>query len=286
MRRAATVMMVRPAIDETFEVLMLKRSKDLTFVGGAYVFPGGKVDVADGSPEILARCDGLVEADARRALGVDELGVAHYVAAVREVFEEAGVLIGSTDGVGKLPALTELPPVGDDLDLARGHLLEGSWTFLDVLEYLGVRLSLDRLFYVAHWVTPEPVPKRFDTRFFVVSVRRNQKAREDASETVEHCWISPSAALDAYRAGELPMVIPTVRSLEYLASFGELDQLLQNARETTFVPAIMPRLMRTDHGIEVVTPDDPRYGDVVPIVLEGGEGLSVAPTVPTDRSET
>ncbi|NNN15819.1 MAG: NUDIX hydrolase [Acidimicrobiaceae bacterium] len=263
-RNAATVMLLRQD-GAVMKVLMLKRNLNLEFVGGAYVFPGGKVDSGDYLPAILERCDGLDDQAASVNLGVDSGGLAYYVAAIREAFEEAGVLVGSKPD-GSMPSKA-------DLDSARERLLAGEADFQSILESLDIRLSVSELNYFAHWITPEGPPRRFDTRFFVARAPEGQVGQHDMSETVSSVWISPLDAIKAAHEHTLEIILPTMRNLMAIGRFSHVEEVIDAARSAQSVDLVVPKLIRDSDGLRILLPGDPGYDDGQPAHMAPGESL-------------
>ncbi|MDE3008265.1 MAG: NUDIX domain-containing protein [Acidobacteriota bacterium] len=255
-RPAATILVLRDR-DQGFEVLMLRRNLRSDFVGGAYVFPGGGVDPGDASPRTHARILGLSDAQASRRLGLVSGGLAYYVASVRELFEEAGLLL-ACDASGQSVATSTA--LARALSHEREALNAGDLEFVDLLEREDLYVDATALRYLAHWVTPVGPPRRYDTRFFVARAPADQVAAHDQGETVAHRWLRPRDALEAHRRGEFEMIFPTVRNLEALIQFSRVDQVLEYAEGLDAIPRIEPQLVE-------------RGGVVVP-VIEGEEGPS------------
>ncbi|MDE3065077.1 MAG: NUDIX domain-containing protein [Acidobacteriota bacterium] len=246
-RPASTLLVVRDA-EAGAEVLMVRRNLQSDFVGGAFVFPGGAVDPSDAT---MTRVAGLSEADADAVLGV--VGArAYFVAALRELFEEAGVLV-ARDGRGA-PLVVDLAP-------ARRELNAGRLGFDEVLEREGLWLDLSGLAYLAHWVTPVGPPRRYDTRFFVVRAPAGQEAAHDDAETVAAVWVRPLDALAAQARGEYEMIFPTIRTLQSIAHLGAADEVLAFARSQRRVERVEPRLIERDGSVRVVVPGDEGYED-------------------------
>ncbi|MGO9342866.1 MAG: NUDIX hydrolase [Acidimicrobiales bacterium] len=273
-RDAATVMLVRDEADG-LEVCMLRRHLDSDFVGGAYVFPGGKVDDADRSELARTVCAGRTDLQASELLGIDEGGLAFFVAALRECFEEAGILLaypaGATGG--------DLYRPSDDaaesrLARFRAEVNAKRVGFLEACERARVLLAVDRVLYFSHWITPEPAPKRFDTRFFVACVPPGQTAIHDDYETVETVWIRPREALDRNDAGEFDLIFPTVKNLEAISRFSTSDALLAAAAAVEHVPAVLPRVISDGHGARIVLPGDPDYENAVGTWVPAPSGLT------------
>lgn len=245
-RPAATIVLLRDGHSGP-EVLLLRRTRSSGFVPGAYVFPGGRVDREDASPEVVAHLDGLDAEGAARRLELpdaDPPALAFYLAALREAFEETGILVGR-DSQGTAPPTAQEDPAVDAL---RDDLMEDRVTFAQTLERLGCRLDGAAVEYLAHWITPEPEPRRYDTRFFAAKVRVGAHAIIDPREMTDAVWLTPDDALRRNHEGTLPMVFPTIRTLEDLGGFPSVDAILADLGSRT-IPAILPRLVVTPTGI-------------------------------------
>ena len=261
-RAAATVMLVRDATDGPragqLEVLMVRRNLNSDFVGGAYVFPGGSVDLADGGAEAEAACAGRSDAEASALLGVPSGGLAYWVAVVRETFEEAGLLLAERPGGPPLLA-------GDAAEEARfvserAAVNAGTRRFLDLCRDERLLLGVGDIHYFAHWITPRGAPRRFDTRFFVAAAPPGQRAAHDAGETIAEIWISPHEALAQHRAGTIEIIFPTIRNLQAIGRFDTAAALLDAAAEASgAVPTIEPRVVADGNGMRIVLPGDEAY---------------------------
>jgi 8-oxo-dGTP pyrophosphatase MutT (NUDIX family) len=275
---AATVMLVRDDASGALEVFMLRRNLKSDFVGGAYVFPGGGVDDHDRFADLEAVCEGRSDTEASGQLGVDAGGLAFWVAAIRESFEEAGVLL-AYDG----PDLIRF----DDPDRAarfaahRAEVDQGASRLIDVCRSEGLRLAVDTMYYFSHWITPEGPTRRYDTRFFVARAPAGQVPLHDDREVIANLWIRPSEALAAHRAGEFEMIFPTVRSLIAIERFASANDLLAAAAAIGEVPAILPRIVEDQGGLRIVLPGDPGYDDLVSASLPDGVSLTqLQPSTP------
>lgn len=225
-RPAATVMLVRDAPE--LEVFLLRRTPRASFVAGHYVFPGGGVDPQDADPELVARCVGLDDAAASALIGVERGGLAWWVAAVRESFEEAGVLL-ACDATGA-PVDVADPRAAADLRAARRALQRRELAFADLVAARDLRLDAGALVPFSRWVTPEVSPRRFDTWFFVAAAPAGHDYRHDDGETVASEWLTPAAALARAAAGDLPIILPTELTLGALGAFAGTAELLAAAR--------------------------------------------------------
>ena len=251
-RPAATILTLRDA-PGGFEVLMLRRNLNSDFVGGAYVFPGGGVDARDASPLAERWTNGLSDAGASSRLGLASGGLAYYVASVRELFEEAGLLL-VCDGTGKL--LTTSEASARSLAKDRRALNAGTLDFFDLLEREGYYVHASALHYMAHWVTPLGPPRRYDTRFFVALAPSDQVAAHDEEETVAHQWLRPHEALAAQARGEFEMIFPTISNLAAIADFASVDEVLHYVDGLQDIPRIEPRLVERDGKIVPVIGDE------------------------------
>jgi glyoxylase-like metal-dependent hydrolase (beta-lactamase superfamily II)/8-oxo-dGTP pyrophosphatase MutT (NUDIX family) len=254
LRSAATIVVVRDG-DRGMEVLLLRRverSGDRS--SGAFVFPGGTLDAADKA--LHSCCAGLDDTEASRRLGVPEHGLDYYVAAVRECFEEAGLLF-ACDASGQVAALSQS---GEELAALRASLCDGAVSLQALCGQLELKLAVDRLAYYSHWLTPPGLPKRFDTRFFVAEAPPGQTASFDNLETLEHRWIRPADALDA--ANRLSLPNPTRHTLQSMAAFSSAHAFIEHTRQLPRIERIMPRMGHGNRGPRPVMPSEPAYGEI------------------------
>ncbi|HEX6135600.1 MAG TPA: NUDIX domain-containing protein [Longimicrobiales bacterium] len=237
---AATAVLVRYEAGRP-EMLLLKRHRASGFVPGAYVFPGGRVDPADHDPELLDMLGPLPRGPAG----------GYWTAAVREVFEETGVLLARSDA-GESCRDADSDPV---LARWREELLGGSATLLDVLRAERLRPYISRMVYCSHWITPVAEPRRYDTRFFLAELPTGSTVTVDAREMDDAVWVTADDALERFQRGALPMVFPTVKTIQLLRPYATVDEMLEAFRGAD-VPAVLPRLVRTDEGIGIVVSDE------------------------------
>jgi 8-oxo-dGTP pyrophosphatase MutT (NUDIX family) len=254
-KEAATVIIMRPeagAGDGPFEVLMVHRHPDSAFVPECYVFPGGCIDEEDCAPELLPYCRGRDRETALRILGDmpnAELACGAWVAAVRETFEETGILLAHT------------PVPQDRRAFLRRRLLAGEKNFNELVREERLVLACDRLEYFAHWITPEFLPLRYDVRFFVTRAPEDQSACPDGVELTGHVWITPRRALTEYAADRFPMVLPTIMTLRELAAYRSIEAVLAAAPGKK-VPAILTKVdTRNDRLVEIM-PDGTVFSPV------------------------
>jgi 8-oxo-dGTP pyrophosphatase MutT (NUDIX family) len=227
-RDASTVVLLRDR--DGLETYLMRRASTMAFAAGMYVFPGGRIDDADCDVEVP--WSGPIP-DAARMTASQRQARGLLVGAVREVFEETGVLL-AVDAAGRTP--DEDNAWEDD----RARVAESSAAFAHVLDRRGLRLDPDLLPLWTHWVTPEIESKRYDVRFFVAAVPPGQSARDVSGEADHVSWMSPGAALHDYSLGRLPMLPPTVATLADLAALPDVASVVGSAAARDIRP-LMPR---------------------------------------------
>lgn len=245
-RPAATIVLLRNG-GGGMEVLLMRRHRRSGFVPGAYVFPGGRVDGSDAAPaavELLADLTPDAAAERLDLHDVDPPAIAYYLAALREAFEETGILIGERPDGTPPPTAAE----DADVDALREELMEDRITLADALVRLDSRIDGHAIEYIAHWITPEPEPRRYDTRFFAAKVPPDATAIVDPREMTDAVWLTPARALDRCEEGELPMVFPTIKTIEKLAAYDSVDEALDGIGGQA-VRTILPTLVVTPTGV-------------------------------------
>lgn len=255
-RDAATVMLVRDGTDGV-EVFMLRRNLNSDFVGGAYVFPGGGVDQGDGEADVEALCVGRSDADASALLGIESGGLAFWVAAIRESFEEAGLLLAvdTDDAIVRF----DDPTINERFVEHRRRVDDGDVALVEIARAEGLRLATDRIHYFSRWVTPLGAPRRYDTRFFVAHPPEWQEPVHDDHEVIANLWIRPTDALERHARGEFELIFPTVRSLEALGRFETAEQIVRHASAISHIEPIVPTIVDSDHGLRILLPGDGEY---------------------------
>lgn len=260
LRLASTILLVRDAVapGAGIEVFMEKRHLQSGFVGGAYVFPGGRVDPEDAIDP--ARCAGLDDATANRRLGLTSGGLAHFVAAVRECFEEAGVLL-AYDRTGAMLDFGD-PAVEEHFKQVRDQLNAKTTTIRQIADQDNLRLATDRIAYWSHWITPIGEPRRFDTRFFVTRAPEGQIAAHDDWELTSSAWVTPATAIERALRREWMIIFPTLVNLKALAQHPTADAAVAwAAAQPVPLPANQPKVHRGwvvlpgDEGYEVAEDD-------------------------------
>lgn len=227
-RPSSTVVLVREAADRP-EVFMVQRHARSSF-GAAYAFPGGVIDPEDADAD--AYCEGRDSANANAALDLSADGTAYFVGAIRELFEETGVLL----------AACEQPR--DELEKLRASLNNEELTWLEFLRGTGASMLCDRLIYFSHWITPNELAKRYSTRFFAAVLPPGQVAEHDAGELTDSVWITADKALEAGKYGRMKLHYPTLKILESVAPHESTAAFIEWAGqcESAGVAAIHPQL--------------------------------------------
>ncbi|MEV7557431.1 NUDIX hydrolase [Streptomyces sp. NPDC048331] len=230
-RRAATVMLLRDT-PEGPAVHMLRRRASMAFAGGAYAYPGGGVDPRDEEHQV--GWAGPSREDWAARLGTDPLTAQAIVCgAVRETFEEAGVLLA-----GQTPDEIVGDTTGDDWEADRQALVARELSFAEFLDRRGLRLRSDLLGAWARWITPEFEPRRYDTWFFVAALPEGQRTRNASTEADRTVWIRPADAAAGYDKGELLMMPPTISTLRSLEPYGSAAGALAAAAEQDLAPVL------------------------------------------------
>lgn len=239
---ASTVLLIRDGA-AGLEVFMVERHHQIDFATGALVFPGGRVDDADGDPSIAAR--GASEDPSMRAI---------EVATIRESFEECGILLARRAGADHLIAGSELPALGH----YRQELEQGEVTMASFCAAEGLELAIDQLVRFAHWITPDMMPKRFDTHFYLAPAPADHIGVHDGVEAVDSVWTTPADAMAAAKTGKRTIIFPTLMNLEKLGKLETVDQALAVTRETDIV-TVLPYTDRREDGDYLCIPAEAGY---------------------------
>jgi 8-oxo-dGTP pyrophosphatase MutT (NUDIX family) len=258
-KKAATVILLRDKKPVGFEVFLLKRHEKSSFMGGNFVYPGGRVDRDDGSLEICSFSKGVTFNEAQKILGgtfSPEESFAHWIAGIRELFEEAGVLL-AYDQEGNLFQIRNRDEQGK-FSSYRESLQKGGLTICEMAQKEKLLFALDHLYYYAHWITPEARTERFDTRFFLARYPSGQEATHDQRETTVGIWITPREALDENMNGKVALSPPTLKTLEDLSRFKNIDEIFTSLRNSKIKP-VLPILTKISSGQIIIFPWDPEY---------------------------
>ncbi|HEY0855941.1 MAG TPA: MBL fold metallo-hydrolase [Albitalea sp.] len=278
-RPAATLVVVRDGA-AGLEVLLLLRAERGDHNSGAWVFPGGLVDAADGCSH--PHCVGLDDAAASARLQLTHGGLDFHLAALRECFEECGLLFA--DDAAGAPVS---PAAAMALQAWRGRLHRGEASLAEFAQASSLRWAVDRLAYLSHWLTPLARAKRFDTRFFIAEAPAGQTAQHDGTEMTAHCWCRPNEALA--RGEAMKLMGPTRATLQTLADFETAHAALAWARAAREVPRIFPRIGIGAGGARPVLPGEFAWAEIgrldplgrgdVPIDIEAGRAVRLSPHV-------
>jgi 8-oxo-dGTP pyrophosphatase MutT (NUDIX family) len=248
-RPASTVLLLRDsAAKREIEVFMMVRHYEIDFNSGALVFPGGSVDKGDKeiieNPKLYSGGEGL-----------DEAALSFRIAAIRETFEESGILLARPK---ETKSLVDAKRAKEIEAAHRALLCEGKTTFLQVLIDNGLWLALDELVPYAHWITPEGMPKRFDTWFFLAAAPPEQLGGHDGREATDSIWVSPREALEGGESGRFKLPFPTTRNLIKLGKQASVRGALEEARGKSIV-TVMPVMTRLNGGRQLRIPREAGY---------------------------
>jgi 8-oxo-dGTP pyrophosphatase MutT (NUDIX family) len=225
-RNASTVVLVRPDEHEGFQVLLTRRPEEMRFLGGFYVFPGGTVHESDYAPQTLARCRGM-SADRASALLADghssAVAVGHWVAVVRELFEEVGVLLCQTQAGQTVHIKDETTE--QRLEQKRRAIVARQMDIGALLVSEDLYCDLSRVIYFDHWVTPDIYPMRFDTRFYLAAMPPHQRLLNYSEEVTDAVWLTPREALTRNHRRDFPLIPPTTTVLQNLSRFASWESL-------------------------------------------------------------
>jgi len=255
---AATLVLLRDRVPAGVETLLIQRHVKSKFAGGDYVFPGGKVEADDIPDGVETYCVGLTPDEAAARLGGDltpRQALGYWVGAVREAFEEVGVLLAYGPD-GRFVRFT--PGNRDRFEAYRAQCHASNQAFFPMLQAERLTLATDRLTYFAHWITPEENPIRFDTRFFAAVMPPRQDAEADGREIVAVKWLTAEEAFGAFKRGEISLRFPTIKNLELLRGASTAAALVASLGTREVTP-IRPRVFMVDGKPTPVLPGDPRW---------------------------
>src|SRR5436305_148829 len=258
-RPASTILLLRDGAAGEIEVFMMVRHYEIDFNSGALVFPGGSVDKGD--KEIIA--DPALYSGGER---LDEVTLSFRIAAIRETFEESGILLARPKGS---KALVDAKRAKQIEAAHRADLCDSKISFLKVLTDNGMVLALDELVPYAHWITPEGMPKRFDTWFFLAAAPPEQVGAHDGKESTDSIWVSPREALEGGESGRFKLPFPTTRNLIKLGKQASVAAALDDARRRSVV-TVTPIMTRHNGGRQLRIPLEAGYdGDLFEVGAGG-----------------
>ena len=247
-RPASTILLLRDSAKGEIEVFMMVRHYEIDFNSGALVFPGGSVDKGD--QEIIA--DPVLYSGGE---GLEASALSFRIAAIRETFEESGILLARPHGS---KALVDAKRAAEIEANSRAALSEGKTSFLKVLAENGMALALDELVPYAHWITPDGMPKRFDTWFFLAAAPPEQVGAHDGRESTDSIWLSPREALAGGESGRFKLPFPTTRNLIKLGKQPNVKAALNDSRDRPIV-TVMPVMTRLNGGRQLRIPLEAGY---------------------------
>ena len=261
-RPATTVLLVRPSrpgdMASPLEVFMVVRHHQIDAFSGALVFPGGKLEDADGDARLRARCGGAqARSDGAPRIGDGELKF--RIAGVREAFEECGILLARKRGQRAVIAAADLLAIEKKW---RAKLAKNEASIVDLVEAEDLELATDLMVPFAHWITPTFAPRRFDTWFFLAEAPEDQIALHDGSESVDSVWIGAQQAIDEATAGRRTLVHATTKNLELLAEGGTVTGAISQATERKIV-TVQPWVENRDGKRFLHIPPDAGYRNLV-----------------------
>jgi len=287
---ASTIIVLRDTEDGP-EVFLLRRARKSSFMPNVYVYPGGRLDPEDCTPEAAARVRGLTPDDARRRLGEDLPGLTAlglFLAGIRETFEEAGILLARRRGEDDLIDLTSDPEVARRFAAHRDRLNAYELSMSAFAADEDLIFDLSDVHEFSRWITPFFESKRFDARFFVAIAPEHQRPLHDSKETTDSAWLAPKRAVQMYQDGELELAPPTLATLVQLARFSTSAEIVAHAEQ--HVPAIcLPHFAERDGAMTLMLPgdadyphDDERYPDattpvhdITAMVMDDGQWVWV-----------
>jgi 8-oxo-dGTP pyrophosphatase MutT (NUDIX family) len=245
---SSTILLVRDGASD-MEVFMVQRHHQIDFARGAMVFPGGKVEPADELPAMRDHCHGIED--------LDDAQVAVRVAAIRETFEECGVLLARPRGSDSLVDTGRLAQIEET---RRAPLRDGELDARELVEREELVLACDLLVHFAHWITPTILPKRFNTHFFLVTAPPDQLALHDGQESIDSVWITPAEAVAEAEAGRRTIIFPTLLNLKKLGRSHSVAEATLAARRDTIV-TVLPRAGKGENGEPILhIPEEAGYG--------------------------
>ena len=261
-RPAATVMLVDDRPD--LQVLMMQRHANTVFAGGMWVFPGGSVDAADDSQEYQAISVHRTDEEASQLMGLQSGGLAFYVAAIRESFEEAGIMLAIHKESAGSVDLSD-GSTATRFESYRDEVNQGNRDFIEVVRREDLLLDVAAMHYVAHWITPEGPPRRFSARFFVARMPDGQTPLHDNREAVHAEWLAPHTILERFDREEMVLMTPTLRMIKSLALFRSAREVIEaaEANQDDQRARVVPS------SGEIVMPGEPGYEQGVENIESG-----------------
>ena len=251
-------MIVRDS-DIGVQVFMMKRSLRSSF-GGIWVFPGGILEDQDQDIAKKNYCNGIDEKKAKAILNYDQESLTYWIASLRETFEETGALIANRENNS---FFTPTEDEAINLERLRSDLNNGKISFISILKQLNLKIALERLIYISHWITPDVETKRYTTRFFLTSLNEKVTMTHDELEGTDSKWIGINEALEAHKAGRISLIMPTIKNLESISSYKNTQEMIsaKNAIKAKDIPAIEPKFFKENGQWKGLLPGEYGYED-------------------------
>ena len=251
-------MIVRDS-DVGMQVFMMKRSLRSNFAG-IWVFPGGILEDQDQDIAKKNYFSGINEKKAKAILNYDRESLTYWIASLRETFEETGALIANREND------SFFVPTKDEainLDRLRSDLNNGKISFISILKELKLKIALERLIYVSHWITPDVETKRYTTRFFLTSLNEKVTMTHDELEGTDSKWIGINEALEAHKAGRISLIMPTIKNLESISSYKNTQEIIsaKKAIKAKDIQAIEPKFFKENGQWKGLLPGEYGYED-------------------------
>ena len=255
---SSSLMIVRDS-DIGVQVFMMKRSLRSSF-GGIWVFPGGILEDQDQDIAKKNYCNGIDEQKAKAILNYDQESLTYWIASLRETFEETGALIANRDNNS---FFTPTEDEAINLERLRSDLNNGKISFISILKQLKLKIALERLIYISHWITPDVETKRYTTRFFLTSLNEEVTMTHDDLEGTDSKWIGINEALEAHKAGRISLIMPTIKNLESISSYKNTQEMIsaKNAIKAKDIPAIEPKFFKENGQWKGLLPGEYGYED-------------------------
>ena len=251
-------MIVRDS-DIGVQVFMMKRSLRSSF-GGIWVFPGGILEDQDQDIAKKNYCNGIDEKKAKAILNYDQESLTYWIASLRETFEETGALIANRENNS---FFTPTEDEAKNLERLRSDLNNGKISFISILKQLKLKIALERLIYISHWITPDVETKRYTTRFFLTSLNEEVTMTHDDLEGTDSKWIGINEALEAHKAGRISLIMPTIKNLESISSYKNTQEMIsaKNAIKAKDIQAIEPKFFKENGQWKGLLPGEYGYED-------------------------
>ena len=243
---ASTVLVIRDGLDD-IEVFMVVRHHQIDFASGALVFPGGKVDESDLNPEIRRHI--VTETE------ISDEELSYKIAGIRECYEEANVLFAYEQNEKEIISSERL----EKLAKWREEFNNKKGSMFDFAVKENIKFNLDNLILFAHWITPEMMPKRFDTYFYLAEAPKDHIGKHDGKESVDSIWISPKQALEDCLTKKRTIIFPTKMNLEKLSKFRTVKEALDEVKKET-VFTVEPKIEKNEDGVFLTIPEEAGYG--------------------------